>query len=203
MPVAAPAPVLPPPTVTTAPTPPLPPVVWERATRVELCDLPQLVWIGDGTRPDEVAREHAIFSGPKTNLGSHAFRLVRISAADAARDARLAAWAGFSGPTLVALSADGAKARVITPELMVPRPVWGAMKEVTQVTFTDDLETIVAEARRNLAETERLEAERLAVTMSRLAETDRQTRLAAIGRRRTELEAALRSLWTLHPRKSA
>jgi|GEM_PF-6092352 len=129
--------------------------------------------------------------------------MLRISAADAARDPRLVAWAGFTGPTLVAFSADGSKSRAIAAESMVPRTVWAAMKEVTAATFEDDLEVVVATARRNLEETEKLDAERREMAFARLAETERQARLVTIQRRRAELEAQLLSLWTLHPRKSA
>ena len=186
-----------------APAPLLPPVTWQRVSKVELGSAPLLVWIGDGTRSDEVARERLVFGVPKTVLGSHAFRCLRVPAADAARDPRLTAWAGFSGPTLVVISADGAKSTAIAAESMAPRPVWIAMKEVTAANFNDDLEVVVATARLNLEETERLEAQRRDLNRTQLAETDRQVRLAAITRRLTELSSELLTLWTLHPRKAA
>lgn len=186
-----------------ASAPLLPPIVWESATRVDLGTAPLIVWIGEGTSADEVARERLVFGVPKTSLGSHAFRLLRVSVANAAKDPRLLAWAGFTGPTMVAIAADGSMSRAIAAGSMVPRTVWAAMKEVAAATFKDDLEAVVVAARKNLEESERLDAERREMAFARLAETERQTRLAAINRRRAELETQLQSLWTLHPRKSA
>ncbi len=202
-PVPAPAPAAAPAPVASLPAVALSPVTWQRVTRVELGSAPLLVWIGEGTGADEIALERVAFGVPKTNLGSHAFRRLRISAADAARDPRVSAWAGLAGPTLVVMSADGAKTTALGAGSLVPRPVWVAMKEVTAATFNDDLEVVVASARLNLEETERLEAQRRELAGTTLTETDRQVRLAAITRRLTELSSELLSLWTLHPRKAA
>lgn len=183
--------------------PALEPVSWVPVSRVELGAAPALVWIGQGTLPDEVALERFAFGVPKTNIGSHAFRRLRISAYDAAQDPLVKAWAGTPGPTLVALSADGKSSKAVGAAEMAPKPVWIAMKEVAAANFNDDLEMVVAQARLNLEETERLEAQRRELSLSQVAEADRQARMAAIVQRMTELGSQLLSLYTLHLRKAA
>lgn len=172
---------------------PVGPIAWKDVIGVKAGTRPLLVWIGD--RVADAAVERQVFADADVRLGARAFRVVRITAAQARLDPALAAHAAFA-PTVVVLSPGLDRGSGLHgPGLASPR-VLDALRTTAATYAHLDLPASIARARALIAEERALEAERATLRRTPPVARDTANRAAAVDARLTAVHVELDGLFT-------
>jgi hypothetical protein len=146
--------------------------------------------------------EQTIGSDDRVAVGLRAFRTVKLTPEDAARDAWLASSADI-GPRTVIIGLDGRVVTMLPLERVTASAVWEAMRSAVRTGYGADIDSLVERQREIQREFDRLESERRSLTISPFSDTQGATESIRFDERRRDLEAKERAIWTLTPRGAA
>jgi hypothetical protein len=161
-------------------------------------DRPLLVWIADPVL--DAAAEHRAFDDSDVRLASKAFRLARITPAEAQTDPILAAYAR-SAPALLAFAPDLTRATISYGATIDPRAVLAASRGFASTYLHIDLDASVSRARTLLVEMAALTDERAKLAGPAPADSDlaaRKARVAEIDARLAQIPAIVDGLFHTH-----
>jgi hypothetical protein len=180
---------------------------WETVTRVSpaagesvAADArPVFAFVSDGGESARLV-DSAVLKDERIALGLRAFRPVRITPEDAAKDPLLAG-AGKAPLRLVVVSADATRATPLERGKVAVAAVWEALRAEADRTWEQDLAATVGKARDLLGEYDRIAADRKA--LEGVADApDAAARRAALDERERRAKEAEAGLWALR-RKAA
>jgi hypothetical protein len=177
-------------------------ILWTEASALTADTRPQLVFIGDFSRSDDLALEANVFGAARMQLAARVFRHVRVSPADAARDAKLAGYRADT-PVLLIVTPDATRAFALKGAELTAVEAIDKMTTVTANVSTDDLPTIVATAERTQVAIAAVDDELRTIARTPMADADRRAAYAAATARRDALVTEFRSHFVLHARTLA
>jgi hypothetical protein len=182
----------------------------EAPAPVEASTKPFFVFVADAGGGDEVSRlETVVLKDERVALGARAFRAVRMTPEDAAKDPLLSKQ-GKEAVRFVVISADLRQAVALEKNRLSVSATWDAMKSVADKFYAKSLEATVKETRDLLQEYDRIDGERkiLAAKQEKLrdkkgAEADLKevdAKLAQLEERQKKASDRELALWELKPK---
>jgi len=163
---------------------------------------PQLVLIGDLSRPDVAALEATIFGATRMQLAARVFRHLRVSPSAAARDPKLSAYVA-DVPVLLVATPDATRAFALKGTGLTAVEAIDKMSVVTASVSTDNLPSIVAAAELTQASIAAVDDELRAIGSMSMTDADRRAAYASATGRRNALVTEFRSHFVLHLRTLA
>jgi hypothetical protein len=160
------------------------PIAWKTVTGIKSGPRPLLAWVADPVLHS--AAEKLAFDDADVRLASRAFRLARISPANALADPILSRYAR-SAPMLVAFVPDLSSATLVAGASLDPSGVLQTLRPLAATYLRLDLDASISRARTLIAEQRALSDERTVLAGPAPADVDVAQRTARIA----EIDARL------------
>jgi hypothetical protein len=182
----------------------------EAPAPAEASTKPFFVFVSDASGTDAVTQvETVILKDERIALGARAFRAVRMSPEDAAKDPLLSK-SGKESPRFVVISADLKHAIALEKGRLSVSATWDAMKGVADRFYAKSLEATVKETRDLLLEYDRIDGERKILTAKQEKLRDKKgaeadlkevdAKLAQLEERQKKASDREQALWELKPK---